>query len=375
MHAAIVIPCLNEEASLEPTCASLGFGLGSAASPIGATLILVDNGSTDQTAAVMRTICHAAPDNVILAAEPERGYVPPRHHGALVARNMAIRLGLRTNEVVILQADADTIYDGGYVEAMRKAAETTPGALVEGVAHTLPSFLTAHPGYHRLAEMTDRVSHHFAVEEADEIVIDDQVAGYRLSDYFAWGGHRREYGRLGDEIHAETSRLFLRGKMKGAKRVRVAEALAYPSRRKVELDPLLHFATEGFPREAGWCKWWRATQGGPYGFDDFERPDASERFAEAMFVRQAHSLILFSLLPAYVASQFGRTGGHGVLFSPLSDLMAQLAHISSADLASDPGRLFEACFPLIESHREIFETCLKGIAAASPESAGNVFNR
>src|SRR3546814_5724652 len=87
MHVAIVIPCLNEQDSLASTCASLGFCGSDVQPPVDTSLILVDNGSADQTATVMGEIQRAAPDRVILANESERGYVPPRHRGALVARS------------------------------------------------------------------------------------------------------------------------------------------------------------------------------------------------------------------------------------------------------------------------------------------------
>ena len=117
---------------------------------------------------------------------------------------------------------------------MARAAERAAGAMIEGVAHTSLDFMTTHPGYYRLADTADRAVDQFSMTETDEIIIDDKVAGYRLSDYLAWGGHRREYDLQGDEIHAETSRLYLRGKMRGADRVRAAGALAFPSRRKAE---------------------------------------------------------------------------------------------------------------------------------------------
>ncbi|ESZ08513.1 hypothetical protein NKH89_12735 [Mesorhizobium sp. M0923] len=170
--------------------------------------------------------------------------------------------------------------------------------MIEGVAHTANEFIAAHPGYYRLADAADRAADQFSVTEADEVIIDDKVAGYRLSDYLAWSGHRREYDRQGDETHTETSRLYLPGKMQGADRVRAGGALAFPSRRKIDLDPLLYFAAAGFPREESWRRRWQTAQGSDVKLDDFERADAGQRFEEAVFVRQAHSLVLFGLIAA-----------------------------------------------------------------------------
>lgn len=361
MHAAIIIPCLNEEENIAATCASLGFGGDRTRLPDDTTLILVDNGSTDSTAEVIDAIRSTAPDKVITAHESERGYVPPRHHGVLIAIDEARNCGYTLSDVLVLQADADTRYNPGYIDAMRNAASGSLGAIVEGVARTSADFLAEHPGFHALADEADRATAHLAVDESAEVIIDDQVAAYRLDDYMAWGGHRREFDQRGDEIHAETSRLFLRGKMMGATRVRVGEAVAFPSRRKVELDPLLYFATMGFPREATWRRQWRAAQGGPCHLDAFEPPQARTDLTEAIFMRHAHNLILFGLMPAYVARLIGYTEHRGVLDSPLGDLAAQISEISAADLASNPGCLFEASFPLINSHRHVFDACIRAM--------------
>lgn len=358
MHAAIVIPCLNEEATLRSTCTSLGFGDPDVLPPADAILILVDNGSDDRTLEVMEAVQRASPDRVILAQEAERGYVPPRHRGVLVARDRAARDGCSDDGVLILQADADTLYEPCYVPEMVHAARGAQGAMIEGVAHTSDEFIAAHPGYYRLADAADRAVDQFSVAEADEVIIDDKVAGYRLSDYLAWGGHRREYDRQGDEIHAETSRLYLRGKMQGADRVRAAGALAFPSRRKVEQDPLLYFATAGFPREASWRRRWQTAQGSDLKLKDFERSDAVQRFEEAVFLRQAHSLVLFSLIPAYVAQVLGRAEYSDILASPLGAFVSEISAISATDMASNPGHLFGTCLSFTESHHSTFRSFL-----------------
>src|SRR3546814_15415590 len=135
MHVAIVIPCLNEQDSLASTCASLGFCGSDVQPPVDTSLILVDNGSADQTATVMGEIQRAAPDRVILANESERGYVPPRHRGALVAFEQANQNGHSLRDVLVLPADADTRYGPASVDAVPAPPQATPGAIPHGVAH------------------------------------------------------------------------------------------------------------------------------------------------------------------------------------------------------------------------------------------------
>jgi len=355
MRAIIVIPCLDEEAGLGATCASLGFMPGRPA-PAATDLVLVDNGSIDGTPAVMASIRHRFPDNVFVVREPERGYVPPRHRGVLAAQEIAERHRIEASDVLVLQADADTIYGQDYVTAMHDAAICS-GVLVEGVAQTDLAFAAANPGYFRLARYADSAVEAFFANETDEVVIDDKVAAYRLTDYFAWGGHRREYDRHGDEIHAETSRLFLRAKMHGARRVRAGSAVAVPSRRKLEIDPLLYFATQGFPREAQWRARWREQCGSPLALRDFDDPAAPETLKRAISLRRAHGLIFFAVMPEHVARLCDQPGVPMIRPPAFQALMSLVSAISTDDLRAAPGRLFEICFALLESHPELFEAC------------------
>src|ERR1700751_1191806 len=103
--SAIVIPCLNEQNSLPSTCKSLGFGVGHN-TPANALLILVDNGSEDATVAVARQIQQdSSTGSVIVAAESERGYVPPRRQGNRVAMSVATERGVPLENLIIIQAD------------------------------------------------------------------------------------------------------------------------------------------------------------------------------------------------------------------------------------------------------------------------------
>ena len=81
------MPCLNEEELLESTCRSLGFGQSKVSTLENLHLILVDNGSDDDTLAVMEHVKERSPPgSVQIVREMERGYVPARHTGAWARR-------------------------------------------------------------------------------------------------------------------------------------------------------------------------------------------------------------------------------------------------------------------------------------------------
>ncbi len=360
MHVVIVVPCLNEEESLAATCRSLGFGAGAAPLAAATWLVLVDNGSTDGTGAVMVDVAsHSPPGTVVLAREEERGYVPPRHRGVLVAREIAVRTALE-EDILVLQADADTLYRIGYVDAMRRAARERPDCLVEGTTRPPQAFVDRYAGYERLAEQVDAEVAAWQVPPEHDIVVDDKVCGYRLANYFAWGGHVREFNATGDEFHAETTRLFFRAKLSGASRVLVEEAVAEPSRRKILEDPILHFATAGFPREVSWRRAWDRAYAGPRGLAAFEDDVLRRSLQEPIFQRKAHELILFGLLPLYVAMLTGRAEGLGDLDRRFAGLLSSLAGFPSHELRAQPARLLERGLSLIERERKQLKAWLAG---------------
>ncbi|MBA1138719.1 glycosyltransferase family 2 protein [Mesorhizobium neociceri] len=353
MQTAVVLPCLNEEAYLAETCLSLGFG--GDASPPDTVLILVDNGSTDDTAAVMEIIKKNTPKTVLLGQTLDRGYVPPRHLGVLMAKSFADEHGVPNEDLLILQADADTVYDRTYIASMVSSALSTPQDLIEGVAQNSKTFLDDYPGYHACCAIADEAVSSLFVAESDEVIVDDKVAGYRLSEYLKWGGHQREFDAYGDEIHAETSRLFIRAKMHGAGRTRSPEAVAYPSRRKIRADPLGTFVTAGFPRESGWRERWVESHPVPLLLREFDCATIGEA---AVFIRQIHTLILFALVPTHVQLALGQNPIMSLVGSPLAPLLSKV-DVSVEILRKAPGRLFEAFFTLAEKEPELFADCVK----------------
>lgn len=352
MQCFIVMPCLNEEFALSATCASLGFGCGHQAAPPHTRLVLVDNGSEDRTFAVMEDIQRRSPTHsVVLASEPERGYVPPRHHGILVACELAALDQCAEDRALIIQADADTDYQRGYVSAIQRAARSAgPNVLVEGIVQPSTEFARSHPGYQTLSDRVGASLRGSCVREADDVIVGDAVCAFGLKDYFAWGGHVREFDPDGQEIHAETSRLYMKAKATGASKIRASGAIAQPSRRRIFENPVLHFATDGFPRGSAWSANWIRSYGGPNGLDAFERTDAEVALAVAILVRQAHELILFGVLPAWIAKKLGSRTIPDELCATLMPLLSLLPSLSADDIRQGPGRFLHEALSLTERH-------------------------
>lgn len=356
MRAYIVMPCLNEEAELEATCASLGFGLGAEIAPVATTLILVDNGSTDRTPEIMRNIWHSSCQGAVMVTyESERGFVPPRRHGIEYAAQLVKTEGVALSDVLILQADADTQYQPGYVAAMLAAGETAgPLTLLEGRAAVSSEFRALHPAYQALAERVDASVQSLCVSETEDVIIDDKICAFRLADYLAWGGHVREYDLKGEEVHAETTRLFLRGKSFGAAKTLVDRAVAHPSRRKVYENPALYFATAGFPHGGTWSDRWLASNTEPNSFDM-----TGESSPQAVFSRQCHDLILFGVLPVWIGRAVStKLSLPDAVATPLAPLLDLLPPITLDNVRNAPGSILTAALRLIDTNARDLEIFL-----------------
>jgi hypothetical protein len=349
MRSAVVMPCLNEEATLAEACLSLGFGRGASQNfGTDTTLVLVDNGSEDATWSVMEQIQrNSPPSSVVLIREPERGYVPPRHRGVLEARRLAQCSGIGESGFLVVQADADTLYSEGYVFSIAEIAKARSGNyIVEGICTAPASFDARYPGYGSRSASADSAVAHLWVREEDDIIVDDKACAYTLENYFRWGGHRREYASDGEEIHAETTRLYTKAHLTGARRKRAEKAIAWPSRRKIVEEPIVHFATMGFPRERKWREHWQMA-GARLSLDDFGNNESDKVLAEATHIRSAHAIILFALLPAYVARLVG-SSGCGDQEAEFSDLLPMLAPLTRADVLENTAILFERGFAIID---------------------------
>ena len=352
MHAFVVIPCLNERLTIGITVRSVGFG-ASIPPPRDATLVIVDNGSTDGTLQELEKLVAAGPPGrILIGHEAEKGYVPPRRRGIDIATAACSQASIALDSALILQCDADTKYDPGYISAFSSMASTSSGnILFEGLTHPPSRFLRDHPGFVRLAESVDREIEVLGGNEKIDVIVDDKVSGFSLESYLKWGGHRREYTATGDEIHAETTRLFIRAVGQGGKRQWVPDAIATPSRRKILRNPLRQFACGGFPRSTAWWKAWNAKHKLRNDLVSFEGDAANETLCPAIAARKAHALGLFALLPAIVipsqnmagatienelvAEALSRFRGNAINVAELFDFV-----FSTIDLWSYDGRLF-----------------------------------
>lgn len=356
MPVAFVIPCLNEEQYLAAAAASLGFGERAAArADEDVHLILVDNGSTDGTLALMKAIAASSrPGTVHVVSEPERGFVPPRRRGVVLAAEMADGRRIPADRLLILQADADTVYWPDYARWMWDRLEGRRGLLLEGALRRSEDFDAEHAEYRALERLVDEGLECDAVEDADDVVVDDKACGYLLADYISWGGHFREYDAGGSEIHAETTRLFIGAHLRhGVEKLRVNPAQATASRRRIVEDPALHFATKGFPREAAWIARWRERHPTRRSVDEFASNPDDPEVGEACFYRRAHEIALFELLPWLVARASG-SGRHGDAGERVEQLLSLLPDFSVNELAASPARAITAVLDLIESHPDLF---------------------
>ncbi|HEV2746372.1 MAG TPA: glycosyltransferase family A protein [Allosphingosinicella sp.] len=356
MPVAFVIPCLNEEQYLAAAAASLGFGERAAArADEDVHLILVDNGSTDGTLTLMKAIAASSrPGTVHVVSEPERGFVPPRRRGVVLAAEMADGRGIPADRLLILQADADTVYWPDYARWMWDRLQGRRGLLLEGALRRSEDFDAKHVGYRALERLVDEGLECDAVEDADDVVVDDKACGYLLADYFSWGGQFREYDAAGSEIHAETTRLFIRAHLRhGVEKLRVNPAQATASRRRIIADPALHFATKGFPREAAWIARWRERHPHTRSVDEFARDPEHPEVREACFYRRAHEIALFELLPSLVARTAG-SGLQGRARARVQQLLSLLPDFSADELAAAPGRAITAVLDMIETRSDLF---------------------
>jgi glycosyltransferase involved in cell wall biosynthesis len=350
MPTAFVMPCLNEEGFLASAVGSLGFGDGAPPAADDVYLVLVDNGSTDGTMAVMEQVARGSrPGSVCIVTEHVRGFVPPRRRGVAEVAALAAELGAAAEEFLILQADADTFYLPDYAQWMKERLGERRGFLLEGAIKRSADFDAAHPEYVALERSVDESVVDSGVDDEDEIIVDDKACGYLLSDYLRWGGHFREFDDSGSEVHAETTRLFLRARLAhGAAKIRVNPAQAVPSRRRIEEDPSLHFATAGFPREESWVKRWHARHPTCLSVDEFARNPGDSEVREACFYRRAHNIALFAVLPALVRQVVepgcALTGG-----SRLEALLTPLPRLSAAEVARSPARALLAVLDAIDA--------------------------
>ncbi|MFK3888823.1 glycosyltransferase family 2 protein [Sphingomonas sp. NPDC079357] len=347
-----VMPCLDEVDYVGEAVRSLLEPTGGDSSDL--MVIVVDNGSTDGTLDVLADVTHRYPGRIMVEAEHRRGYVPPRRRGVAVAARIASEMSVPDCDVLILQSDADTTYRSGYVGAMRGAAASAPGAILEGSIGRPPTFEAEHPTYVEAERTVDSAVESLEAADEDDVVVDDKVCAYRLSDYISWGGLFEEWSDVGDPIHAETTRMFIRARLRGGTpKVRVNRAGAFPSRRRVLENPRYHFATLGFPRERAWAdrvaSGWSASD-----VDAFARMVLAGHERQAVALRVHHLLALFRFLPAIILAAMGSNSA--LLAEP--DVAAALELVPRRkrdELAERPALAILDALGLIDEHPEAFQ--------------------
>jgi hypothetical protein len=224
-----------------------------------------------------------------------------------------------------------------------------------GATRHPPAFEAEHPSYVAAERLVDASIEHLDAIDEDEVVVDDKVCGYRLSDYLKWGGLFQETTRAGEPIHAETTRMFIRAKiMHGARKVRVNPAGA-SSRRKVTENPWLHYATSGFPREDAWVRekcrnHGMSTRG---DVDAFAGRVLHALEPEATYLRRAHQLALFRYLPAIVTQALSGPPASGWP-KDVASVMEATSTASSQDLSQSPGSFIFNLLKVIDTNPHLF---------------------
>lgn len=346
-----VMPCLDEANFVGEAVRSLLQSTNDDGPEL--TVVVVDNGSTDGTLDVLADLARRDPHRVRVEVEPNRGYVPPRRRGVAVAAQIASEMAVPTCDVLILQADADTTYRSGYVSAMRRAAADAKGAMLEGSIGRPPTFEIEHPLYVTAERKVDSAVEPLEVADEDDVVVDDKVCAYRLSDYVAWGGLFEELSDVGDPIHAETTRMFIRARLRsGTPKVRVNPAGAFPSRRRVLENARYHFATLGFPRERAWAD--RVVRGwSALDVDAFAQMVLDGGEPQAVGLRIRHLLALFRFLPAIILDAEGSDAA--LLGEPdVAAALALLPRRERSTLAERPALAILDALGLIDDHPETF---------------------
>ncbi len=127
----VVIPCYNEEAFLGATLASLAAQQGAEFA-----LIVVDNGSTDGSAALVRDFAAAHPHiDVQLLSEPTPGQVHALHAGLQAVRSELVAV-----------CDADTEYPPSYLARAAALFDAGGPGTVAVLAHDAVAGRDAAPG-------------------------------------------------------------------------------------------------------------------------------------------------------------------------------------------------------------------------------------
>lgn len=327
----MVMPCLNEELNLQKTCASLGFGIPGT-QPQGIDLVIVDNGSTDDTVGIASQIkdtCSAGTVHVI--HESVRGFVPARSAGVEFVDQYVRNRGLRQSECLILQVDADAEYSSDYPHRFVESASAMGLGNIFEAESIIPSGISEEES--DLLYRLDTFDKRFFENEVcgEDFVIDDKMVGYFLSDWHLSGGLQREFLDGREYIFCGSSRMWIRMQRKGFKRKMVSGAACAHSIRKLSEDGADIFsASAGWPRSSGWKERWRSEAGRVPTAGHLLEPRRHSLWNSVLAERERHLAAMFVHLPIVLAEN----ARAAVNITPLRALVSAFEH-SGIDLTED----------------------------------------
>lgn len=346
----VVMPCFNEEDNLIESLSSLGFSSKSIQESMDVNLVIIDNNSTDSTFSIASRIKGQFPERIHLIKESEQGYIPARHAGNVYVKDLVEQKGWEIDNILILQADADTLYSKGYVSAMRNtSAFFGLNTMLEAYSEYPTSFKHKFADYIELCCGIDHTLESiFVKSKTYDIIVDDKQCAYRLGDYFRWGTHIREFLANGDEIFAETTRLFLKARLSGATKVMLNNVYAEHSPRRILEHPILQYVTAGFPREMAWKIRWLDKS---INIKEFLKLKDSDSIAwdDITNVRIIHLISLFNVLPIYINRILGikTTTCSNILYDSISD---SLPLCNKEVLMVNPGHLILNVLNVVEQN-------------------------
>lgn len=346
----IVMPCFNEEGNLIESLSSLGFSSEAIQESCDVNLVIVDNNSTDSTSSIVSRIKDQFPERIHLIKESEQGYIPARHAGNVYVKDLAEEKGWLIENILILQADADTVYSKGYVSEMRRASIFFGlNTMLEAYSEFPKSFKYRFADYIDLCNEIDHTLDSIFVKgKTYDIIVDDKQCAYRLGDYFRWGTHVREFLANGDEIFAETTRLFLKARLFGATKVMLNNVYAEHSPRRILEHPILQYVMAGFPREMVWKIKWLDKN---ISIEEFFKLKDCDSIAwdNMTNARIIHLISLFNVLPIYINRILGikTTTCSNILYDSISD---SLPLYNKEILMVNPGHLILNVLNVVEQN-------------------------
>ena len=91
--------------------------------------------------------------------------------------------------------------------------------------------------------------------------------------------------------------------------------------------------------------------------EELDRAGIEAEIQYPIFLRRSHSLILFNLLPRYIAAQLGTETFQPEHDGTFGELMSCLAHLKRDDILSNTALIFESAFSLIDERAEVLKRC------------------